>query len=261
LLQAVESQASAEAELVQLKKLLAAVPETGVTSRTTGVTSEGTENMRAQLYTLQLKELDLLTRLPEQHPEVLLVRKQVSAARDLLAREESSREQVTTGPNRVHEEARLALLRQEPAVAALRSRAESLRSQLDHERLALRKLNENALRVAGSQRAFDLQSTLHRRYAENLAQAQVDRALETEKISNISIVQRATFDAEPVKPRRALNVAIGFVLALCGSLGLAALSESWGQSTGESSRLAPLPDHPPPHPPPSPSPVTAGGHV
>jgi uncharacterized protein involved in exopolysaccharide biosynthesis len=227
LLQTTAALSAAESELDILKKKLASIPETLETARIKGVANQGTDNMRAQLYTLQLKELELLARVPPEHPEVVQIRQQVKAARDLLSREEKSLEQVTTGPNRVHEEARLAVLKQEPIVGALQSKSASLRSQLEAERKALKTLNDNMLRVAELQRTVDLQNSLHRRYSENLAQTQVDRALEAEKISNITVVQQATYDPDPVRPRRMLNLLVGLVLALAGSLALAWLAESW----------------------------------
>jgi polysaccharide biosynthesis protein PslE len=227
LLQAGAALAAAEAELAQLRAKLAALPETHVTARTTGVPNEATDNMRGQLYALELKELDLLSRHTEKHPEVQLIRQQVAAAREILDREQRAREQVTTGPNRVQEEARLAVLKQEPVVAALRARSESLRAQLEDERRGLKTLNAHGLRLAEQQRTVDLQSSLYRRHAENLAQTQTDRAMEAEKISNLSVAQPASFDAEPVRPRRMLNLIAGLVLALSGSLALAWLAESW----------------------------------
>jgi uncharacterized protein involved in exopolysaccharide biosynthesis len=229
LLQTTSALSAAEAELDTLKKKLAGVSETQETARTRGVANQGTDNMRAQLYTLQLKELELLARNPPESPEVILIRQQVKAARELLALEERSLEQVTTGPNRVHEEARLAVLKQEPVVAALRSKSASIRSQLEAERKVLKTLNDNMLRVVELQRTVDLQTSLHRRYSENLAQTQVDRALEVEKISNISVVQPATYDPDPVRPRKLINLAVGLFLAVCGSLALAWLSESWNR--------------------------------
>src|SRR5205807_9456619 len=70
-----------------------------------------------------------------------------------------------------------------------------------------------------------LQESHYRRYAENLEQAQIDRALEAERISNISIVQPPTYDPEPVRPRLPVYFGLGLFVAVLGSLGLAVLAE------------------------------------
>ncbi len=100
-----------------------------------------------------------------------------------------------------------------------------MRAQLDQQRTELKALNENSLRVARQEREFGLQESHYRRYAENLEQAQIDRALETERITNISVVQPATYEIEPVQPRLLLNFGVGALLAVLGSLGLMVQAE------------------------------------
>ena len=227
LAQTAASLVSTEAEVRLVRDSLARLPETQVSARTKGMPNEAADKMREQLYVLELKELDLLGRHPPNHPEVRLIHGQVAAAREILEREQRTREQVTTGPGRLHEEAQLTLVRREPAVVALRAKETLLKTQLEGERQALRCLNENGLRLTALQREVDLQAARYRKYSENLEQARIDRALEDERISNINVVQPATYDAKPVKPRTTLLLAAGFLLALTGSLGLAWLAERW----------------------------------
>jgi uncharacterized protein involved in exopolysaccharide biosynthesis len=227
LLQSSSALAATEAEVTALRTRIAQMPET-VETRTRGMPNEAANNMRAQLYTLQLKELELLARHPAQHPELVLLRQQVSAAKEVLAREEHSREQVATGPSRVQEEARIALGKADPLVAALKAKTSALRTQLQQERTALKSHNDSWMRVAELQRAVDVKASLYRRLQESLAQTQVDRSLEEEKISNINVVQPASYEVIPVRPRRMLLIALGLVFALCGSLALALLAEAWG---------------------------------
>src|SRR5262249_19209519 len=90
----------------------------------------------------------------------------------------------------------------------------------------LREFSRDQLRVARLQREVDLHEAHYRKYADNLEQLQIDGALEAEKISNISIVQPATYDAKPVRPRPLLNLGLGLLFALLGGLGLALLLAS-----------------------------------
>jgi uncharacterized protein involved in exopolysaccharide biosynthesis len=225
LLQAAAAATAAEAEVRALRERLAGLPQTHVTSLTRGYPNQAADLMRGQFYGLRLKEFELANRHPEGHPEVRQVRQQVAAAQELLNREEREREQVTTGPNRLYEEVQLALFRQLPLLASLRARADTLRQQLDRERAALRQLDRNQLRIARLERDLDLQTAHYRKYAENREQARIDQALERERITNISVVQPATYEAQPVSPRRLLNLALGVLLAITGSLGLALLAE------------------------------------
>jgi uncharacterized protein involved in exopolysaccharide biosynthesis len=225
LLQAGAAAAATEAEVRALRDKLAGVPATVVTAHTRGAPNHAADLMRGQLYTLQLKEMELLARHAEHHPEVKLVRRQAAAAKELLAKEAREREQVTTGPNKVHEEVEVTRQRQEAVLASLRARAEALRGQLERERAALKTLNANELRVARLQRKLDLEASQHRRYAEGLEQGQIDRALVAERISNVSVVQPPSYDPKPVRPRKLINLAVGLAVALSGGLGLAVLAE------------------------------------
>jgi uncharacterized protein involved in exopolysaccharide biosynthesis len=230
LLQTAAATAAAEAEVKALRQRLAEVPKTQVTAATTGFPNQVAELMRGQVYTLRLKEIDLLGRHPEGHPEVRLVRSQLAAAREAVGREGRQREQVTTGPNRAYEDAQAALWRQEAALAALRARADALGRQRDREQAALRALNRDELPIARLQRELELQSAQYRKYAENLEQAEIDRGLEAGRISNINVVQPATYDPEPVRPRPLPYAGIALAVALLGSLAVAGLTEKFDES-------------------------------
>jgi uncharacterized protein involved in exopolysaccharide biosynthesis len=186
--------------------------------------------MRGQLYTLRLKEIDLLGRHPEGHPEVRLVRNQLATAREAVGREERQRDQVTTGPNRAYEEGQIALVRQEAALASLRARADELRRQRDREQAALRAMNRDEVPVARLQRELEMQTAQYRKCAESLEQAEIDRGLEAERISNVNVVQPATYEIEPVRPKPLLYLGIALAVALLGSLAVAGVAEKLDDS-------------------------------
>jgi uncharacterized protein involved in exopolysaccharide biosynthesis len=218
--QANSTLAASEAEVLALKKKVAALPAEQ-TSVTRGLPNLAADSMRGQLYTLQLKETELLASRPERHPEVVRVRQQIARAKAVLAREEKAREQITTAPNRLREEAQLSLIRQEPVLASLRARAGSLRTELAGERQRLDQFSRDQLRVARLQREVDLQDAHYRKYADGLHQAQIDHALEAQRISNINVVQPATYDVRPVRPSLAVNLGLGLMAAALSSVGLA----------------------------------------
>jgi uncharacterized protein involved in exopolysaccharide biosynthesis len=225
LLQTNAALAGAEAEVQLLREKLAKVSPTHVVSRTRGVRNEAADNMRGQLYTLQIRELELRQKYPDGHPELERVRQQASAAREILRQEEHDREQLTEGPNRLYEETELALLRQEPVLTALRAKADALRTQIDQQRADFKTFNQNSVDIARRERVVALQDAHYRRLADNLEQAQIDRALEADRISNISVVQPATLEVNSVRPRWLVNLGIGVLLGVVGSLVLAYVVE------------------------------------
>jgi uncharacterized protein involved in exopolysaccharide biosynthesis len=213
------------AEVKSLRDKLSGWTPTHVIGLTKGMPNPGADAMRAQLYTLEMREQELLAKHPDRHPDIQLVRQQTQAARAILGREELSREQVTTGPNRVYEETQVTLVRQEAQLASAQARAGRLHEQLRRANDQLKELNDNALRVAQLQRDVDIQDIEYRKHAPNLVQAQIDAALELNRLSNVSVVQKASLESKPVRPRVLLNLGLGLVFAATGACGLAVLAD------------------------------------
>ena len=63
-----------------------------------------------------------------------------------------------------------------------------------------------------------------------MEQARIDSALENDKISNISVAQAATSPYKPASPRQGVNLALGFLAAIFGSVGLAFMAEGMDHS-------------------------------
>jgi uncharacterized protein involved in exopolysaccharide biosynthesis len=254
LLQTKTALAAGEAEVNLLRQRLAELPATEVSSRTR-LPNQAADTMRAQLFALEVEETKLRARYPADSPEVRQLRKQIAATQDVLGREEAAREQVTVSPGRSYEEVRIALLKQEPALAALRAKAEALRGQLQKEREAAQVFNQGLLAVTRQERVVQVQEALYRKYAESVEQARIDKALTQERISNISIVQPATYEVEPVRPRLSLLLGCGFLLAVLSSFALVWLAEykdALGAARAPEAVRSPSTN-------PAPSPVPAGG--
>lgn len=225
LLHASDEIAVAEATVGVLRDKLSSLPRTQVTAETTGYADMGTDAIRETFYTLQLKEEELRSMYTEAHPRMREFRQQTAAAAQLLDQQQRDRTQVTTAPDRRFEEAQLTLLEKEQSLASLQAKAGTLRTQLDGLREEQKALNENELRVADLQRDIELLDENYRKYATNLEQARLDRALEIEKISNINVVQPATYDPKPIRPRKAVNLLLGLVVGVLGGLGIAVVAE------------------------------------
>ncbi len=217
--------AVAVSEVQAVAARLGTVPEMLVTERSSGMANEAADGMRQQLYELQLREQELLAKYTEAMPAVQQIRLQIAEAQQIFSREETNRTQVTAGRNPAYEALHLALLTAQSEVASQKARLDSSRRQLTDATSGLTKLNEDGMRLAQLQRALDLEDDNYRRYAANLEHVRIDQALETERISNISVVQPATLVEKPVRPRKLFNYALGLMFATFGSLGLAVVAE------------------------------------
>ena len=220
LLHAEAARAVARAKVRELREKLASLPDTEVTNETSGFGNEGTDRMRDQFYALQVREKEAQAKYTDDHPKMRQIREQIAAARSVLDEEERGRRQVTKEPSRLHHQAELALLGEEPALASLEAQADQMRAQLAVVRKELTTLNENELRLAALQRDVDLLEADYRKYSANLEQARIDQQLEAQRMSNISIAQPASYEPRPVRPRTTLNLLLGLCAGALGGLAL-----------------------------------------
>ncbi|NWF56547.1 MAG: GumC family protein [Syntrophaceae bacterium] len=217
--------AISRAKVGELKEKLSSISPTLVTQEMKSSSTHGLELMRARVYELRLKEQELLSKYTETSIPVKEVRRQIAEAQAQLAKEEGTRTEVTTAVNPIYQQLDLALTTERATLSSLEAKARVINDQLEAARSEIKVINDTELRIVNLQRDLALQDTKYRRYAESREQARIDQALETKKISNISVIQPASAPQKPVKPKKALNLGIGFFLAIIGGLGLAFFSE------------------------------------
>ncbi len=215
--------AASKAKILTLEKTLSDLPKEIVTERTD--VNHGVDLMRPKLYELKLREQDLLSRYNEQSVPVLEIRRQIAEAEALLAKEEASRIQIRKGPNEAYKQVETALIAEKGILSSLDAKSVTLKEQLSNVKSELEILNENELEILALQREINVQEANYRKYSENLEQSRIEEALDREKISNISIVQKPTYQLGPVRPRKALNLALALFVGIIGGIGLAFFSE------------------------------------
>ncbi len=180
--------------------------------------------MRDQLYTLQLRERELLTKFEDQDPRVMSIKEQVKHAQDLLGRQE--------------------LLNEFASAQALRATADSLRSQNEQMLEKLRLLNEREVIVQQLQRQVDLADENYRKYQSNVEQARIDQELQLQRISNVNIAQAPTLVEDPVAPNKPLLAILGLFVAVTGSIGIAITAEGMNTRLRDEQDVANLLDMP-----------------
>ncbi len=217
--------ASSKAGVKAVEECLSGLSETKVVGRTAGIANEGTDAMRQQLYTLRLEEQRLRAKYTDESFKIKEIREQIAMAQTILDKEEPARTHVTLGPDRAFEAGQLALLDQKPQLSSLQANVDLLRDQLADVRRELKTLNNDSVRLADMQREIELLDAQYRKYTINLDQSRIDRALEDQKLSSISIMQPATYQRKPIRPRKALNLALGVLAGAIGSIFLVFLLE------------------------------------
>ncbi|MDY0167176.1 MAG: GNVR domain-containing protein [Thermoguttaceae bacterium] len=225
LLEAESARAEVDAKVRAIRKKLADLPEERVAETTEGINDSGTDGIRQQFFALQLQEKQAAAIYTESHPRLMAIREELAAAKEVHDREERTRVEVKRAPDSIYEQTRLALAAEEPLLESLTAKTGALQRQLAEARGQIETLSAEELRIARLTREIELREADYRKYAVNLEQARIDDALESQRMSNISVMQPASFEARPVRPRTVLNLAIGTLIGLFGAFGMALFAE------------------------------------
>lgn len=229
LLTAQAARAEAETKVAALRAKLAELPKEQVLETNTGIGNQGTDLIREKFFSLQVAEREAASIYTANHPKLQMIREELAEAARIMAEQEPTRTEVKTAPDASYEQTRLALIAEEPLLEALQAKAASLEKQVADVRASLESLNANEIRIAHLRREIELCEADYRKYATNVEEARIDQAMETERMSNISVVQPASFQPRAIWPRKALNLAAGFVLALCTAFAISLLAEMTGR--------------------------------
>lgn len=92
----------------------------------------------------------------------------------------------------------------------------------DYESLVAQ-LPEDSERIAAASRSIELKQETYAMLLEQYERARVTEAIRT---STLSVVEPAVVPQAPSKPRKKLNIALGFMIGLAGGVGLAFLFEN-----------------------------------
>ncbi len=221
--------AHSEAKIAALKESLTRLPAE-LDAEQTVLPNTGADAMRNELYKLQIQEKEASSRFTALHPHVIALRRQVADTQRILDEQESSRHQTTKKLSTVHLAAQTELTTAEALASAQRAEGKSLRDQLKSIQSKIKTLNGSEARIADLSRQVDLLETNYRDYVANREQARIDQALSSDRISNVNIIQPASFVAKPSSPRILLSLIAGFVLAAGGSVMLAFVCEHFDPS-------------------------------
>jgi uncharacterized protein involved in exopolysaccharide biosynthesis len=221
LLHAEGAAAVAETRLQHLQAKLVELPARQLASATEGFGNEGSDRMADQLYALEVRREEAAAKYAPEHPVMVQLEQQVAAARELLKHRPKTRTQTTTTKSRVLEEAEVALFQEQYAMASSRAQAESLRSQLARARHSLELFNGQEMQIAALERDAEIKRGACRTYAASLEEATTDQAIQSQRISNLTVAEPATFEPVAVRPRKGVILGSGLLLGLCGALALA----------------------------------------
>jgi uncharacterized protein involved in exopolysaccharide biosynthesis len=218
--------AATRREVAALRASLETTPKQRILQQVAGMPNVGANGMREQLYTLERLEKQLLSTYTPEYIEVRQVQQQIEDARKVLDGDSPTRQEVTEGLNPSYTAMETRLLEKEASLESLQARV----SQIDRSLESLGKrrdsLTDADLKLACIDRERSLKETQYRTFASKLVEAQIDRALEVQRISNIGVVQEASLEPVPISPNAIRNILLGILAGCAGAAGVVYLSET-----------------------------------
>jgi uncharacterized protein involved in exopolysaccharide biosynthesis len=217
--------AGSRASAKSLQDGLGQVDKTVVVEQVSNTPNGFMDTARLKLLDLRVKEKDLLSQYPESSRFVRNVRNQIKQAEDSMGTEEATRTEVKTGVNDPYQKLQFAYFTEKAKLDGLEQTDRTLRAEIGPAEAELRSMIDAETTLTALERQQAVLDASYREYVAKLEDARILQLLEHDKISNIAVVQPATTPIKPVRPRKALNVALGILLGLVGGVSFAFLSE------------------------------------
>jgi uncharacterized protein involved in exopolysaccharide biosynthesis len=178
--------------------------------------------LEARLVELQLKEKDLLAKYTEDSRLVKNVREEIGVVKMKLAAQEGKRYGKTrSGVNPTYQNLHEELLRNQADLKALTAKIESQQQQLEAYRKELGDLNKIEVTHDQLQQEVEVDRQNYRLYLTKFEESRISDAMDSEKITSVSLVEPAQVPLKPVSPKVLLNLVLGVFLGALGGLGLA----------------------------------------
>ena len=113
------------------------------------------------------------------------------------------------------------LQEEEIRLESLYARLEILNEQIKRPNKELEELKANERKYISLHRRVEMLDENYRRYLASLEQARIAQTLESQEISNVSVMQKPTYIIEPISQERKKVLILGIFLGIVGGIGLA----------------------------------------
>lgn len=157
------------------------------------------------------------------HPEIISLNKELQNAKTKLndaIRRITSVKMGSTDPLKYRGELISKIAINEVEVNVAEQKVKSLQKGVEEYNLKLTILPDTEIELARYERAFRINAKIHSLLVEKFEDAKI---AEQAKMGNIRIIDEAVAPEKPIKPKKKLNIVIGFVFGLAFGVGTALL--------------------------------------
>lgn len=213
--------AETENRTSQLQLQLASTPKSIPQGEQIGHSPYVINTLQARLVELELEEKELLTKYTDQSRLVRNVREEISLVRRKLAEQEAKLYQTSSlGPNPTYQRLQEELFRNQADLTALQTKKEIQHAQLSDYKKRLEDLNRIEVELNQLKQGVDVDRKSYQLYLTKFEESRISEAMDTEGLTNVSVIEPALPPLKPVSPNILLNMALGLVLGVFGAFAL-----------------------------------------
>ena len=218
--------AATDSRVKEFDSLLKYAISPTVREETSGKSNEAQTQMRSQLFSLEVLEKDLRSKLTPEHPKLLAVQRQLAEATDILGSMESERKEVRESVNPAHQQISQYQLIDKASRQGLLDKRSTLierKSELIGE---MKQLNDQERQIASLETKVAILEERFTLQAGKEEQARLGEVLEEQGITSVTVVQPATLEQRPVSPNKPLCAVVGFLAASAMAFSLPILLQT-----------------------------------
>ncbi len=198
----------------QLNKQLESTPEDVVLNATSGTDQQTSAAIRQQLYDLQLREKELISKFSPDHPNVRSVQAQLKEAEAILARLNLSDSATSRGANPIHQQLLLQLLTERANHSSLIAASEVLKNQWTELQNQLTALTQQEQEIFHLETQLNIAKTKYEAHAAKLEQARIEDELGSKAITSIGVIEAPRINERPASPDKVMTLVLGLALAI-----------------------------------------------
>ena len=196
-----------------------------ITTAVTGKSNEARDLMRDRLFALEVLQKDLESKFKTDHPRLVSIRNQIDDAQQIVADQESSRDEVTEAINPAYQQLSENKLVDQAALAGLLRKQQALTEAQDRVLKEIASMNATERTVRSIENELVILEGRYSESAVKMEQARMDDVLAKEQITSVNIVQPASLEVRPISPNKPFCAVAGFFSAIAMAIGMPILLE------------------------------------
>jgi uncharacterized protein involved in exopolysaccharide biosynthesis len=220
--QAVSKEIETANRLLELERQLKRTPENISQEKTTDQNDALISVLQARLVELELREKELSGKYTDENRMVANVRNEIKSLKNkIFETENTTVGRSTFGLNPNYLFLKREIISHRTEATALIAKRTVLEKQLGEYQKELSKINRIEEEYNELQKELKIDEDKFKIYLNKLEESKISNAMDNERISNVTLVEKAHVPVKPISPNIILNIGLGFSFAVLGGFGIA----------------------------------------